>query len=214
MMEEFSEASVKKSVDITEKDEDWIEDNCINFSQYIRKQLAQERLEEIPETKKQLLYSQIIPIANKAEELRNEWNQEVEDLEQEYDVKLIETNSTHWIAKYDGRQHSGHWVADDPFQGITEEVRENMPEEVREFGEEFVQAWVSKLENFEDFVSEETSLCVDAGDESTQTLEGQGPLNQFTVYMGYLSTDPEYYTIKFEDKVHLDFEDLEEVMDN
>ena len=48
MIEDF----VKKSVDITQKDENWIQENPLNFSHWVRHKLAEERLEDMRDAKK------------------------------------------------------------------------------------------------------------------------------------------------------------------
>jgi len=201
---------VKKSVDITEDDNKWLKQHSyLNFSKFVRRKIAERRAESIRSHKKERLYNQINRMAEKAKELRDEWDNEVEDLEQEYDANVIEMNPTHWIFEHDGEEYSAHWIPDDAFENTSKEIRENMPDAANEFGNKFVDSWFSKLNKFGDFVDEETDFEIIGGDEATKNLDGKGVLSEFSLYTNQLPTDPESFTIKFDSRVDIEMADLE-----
>jgi len=205
----MSDDMVKKSVDITEEDEEWLEDSYINFSKFVRRKIAERRAESIRDWKKEKLYNQIDGMATKGKELRKEWDEEVENLKEEYDAEIIEKNSTHWIFKHDGDEYSAHWVPDSPFQGVPDDTLEELSEEGKEFANKFVDSWFNKLNKFGEFVEEKTNFEIVGGDEATQDFEGKGSLSEFSLHSKYLPTEKESFRIKFESRVDLKVQDLE-----
>jgi hypothetical protein len=205
----MSDDMIKKSVDITQEDEEWLEENPINFSKWVRTKLAEERANQIPRRKKEALYHQVEKMISTAEDLRDDWKEERQELQEEYGCEVLETNYTHWIFEHDGEQYTAHWIPDNPFAGIPEEIRDGMPEEAKDFGKEFVDGWFDRLDQFEDFVEAETGFEIVGGDESTQTLEGSGFMEEFKLYMEYLTTNIGSVRVRFLDRETYDISKFE-----
>jgi hypothetical protein len=208
----MTEDMVKKSVDITEKDNKWLEEHSyLNFSKFVRRKIAERRAENIRDWKKEKLYRNIDRMTEKGQELMKEWKEEKENLQEEYSAEVVEQQATHWIFEYNGDTYTGHWM---PGEVFDDTGTKNVPEQAEEFGNKFVEAWYDKIDRFGEFVGEKTHFTTEGGDESGQTYIGEGPLSDFTLYAGYVPTEHDSFTIKFESRVDLEIRDLEKSVED
>jgi hypothetical protein len=191
--------TVKKSIDIQKGDQDWIEKTAINFSKWVRKKLAEERKEQVSKSTKKILFKQVHQMVEKAEELRSELEEEREHLKEKYDAEVIEKQHTHWIFKIDGTEYSSDWVADE-VHGPEEAIhpwKDGEDSPVAKFADKYTDAWMDKLEEFNDFVDEETYFNVRGQGESSIMLHGEGLMEDFQLRTTYLNTAFDTYDVKF-----------------
>lgn len=196
---------VKKSADITQEDEEWLQDSPINFSKFVRRKLAERRLEGIRPHIKEKLYNNLENIVAKSKEIREQHKKEREELKEKYDAEIIERDHEYWVFKMDGEEWSADWIAEEVYNSDFNEAEAD----VKEFAEKYTTSWQEKLGEFSEYAAEETNFYVVDQDEATQTLEGRGFMNQFVLHMTYLPTDVSSITVKFESRVDLDITDLE-----
>jgi len=199
---------VKKSVDITRADDNYLKNNPINFSKFVRTKIAEKRFEELDLQKKRILWNQLNTILDKAEELREDWKNEREELKQDFDAEVIEKDRLYWVFKMNGSEWSTDWMAEE----IYDMDGNKASTDVEEFAREFTSLWQGKITEFENFVEENTHFEYEWQDEYDQTYEGTNILEQFTVKMGYVPTDMEQFKIKFEGRVRVDIEDIDRVV--
>jgi len=207
----MSDDMVKKSVDITQEDQEWLEQSHVNFSKFARRKLAEKRAEGIRSHTKKRLYEQIRAMVEKGSELREQHSQKQEELEEKHNCEVKEKKAEYWTFQHNGSEYYGHWM---PGQVFEDTGTEHIPEEAEEFGNKFVEDWYDKVDAFGEFVGEETDFTGADGDEAGQTLEGRGYLSDFTLHIPYVPTDVSSFTVKFESRVDLDIEDLEEAGEN
>lgn len=199
---------VKKSADITQADEKYLENNPINFSKFVRTKIAEERFKELDLQKKKVLWNQLNTILDKAKKLREEWKHEREELKQGFDAEVTEKQRLYWVFKMNGVEWSTDWMAEE----IYDTDGNKATEDVKEFARQFTNLWQTKVEEFESFVEENTYFRHEWQDEHNQTYKGTNVLDQFTVKMGYIPTGIESFKIKFEDSVRVDIQDIERVV--
>ncbi|WP_058825729.1 hypothetical protein [Haloferax sp. Q22] len=203
----MSEEMVKKSVDITQDDQDWLEESPINFSKFCRRKLAERRAEEINKNTKKRLYDQIQQMVEKGSELRKQHTQKQEELEEKYNCEVKERKAEYWIFEHKGSEYYGHWM---PGQVFEDTGTEDIPEEAEEFGNKLVEDWYDKVDAFGDFVGNETDFTGAGGDELGQNLQGQHFLSDFTLLLPYVPTDISSISVKFLGRVVFDAEDFHE----
>lgn len=203
----MSQEMVKKSVDITEEDNQWLEEHSyINFSKFCRRKLAERRAESVRGHVKEKLHNEIKQMAEKGSELRDELKEEREKLKDKYNAEFVEKCPEYFVFEIDGESFGGHWKPHNPFEDQPDEPSE----EAREFGEKFVDSWFDKVDRFGEFVNEETSFDVADGDAYQQDLEGHGYLRDFTLHTKYVPYKETHFTIKFASRVDINIEDLKE----
>jgi hypothetical protein len=202
----MSEEMVKKSVDITQDDQEWLDESPINFSKFCRRKIAERRAEEIDEDTKKRLYNQIQQMVEKGSELRKQHKQKQEELEEKYNCEIKEKKEEYWIFEHNGSEYYGHWM---PEQVFEDTGTENIPEDAEEFGNKFVENWYDKVDDFGDFVGDETDFTGGGGDELGQNLAGQHFLSDFTLLLPYVPTDISSINVKFLNRVVFDAEELQ-----
>jgi len=202
----MSDEMVKKSVDITQDDQTWLENSPINFSKFCRRKLAERRAEEIEESRKKRLYDQIQKMVEKGGELRKLHNQKQEELEKKYNCEVKERKAEYWIFEHEGSEYYGHWM---PGQVFEDTGTEHIPEEAEEFGNKFVEDWYDKVEAFGDFVGSETDFTGEGGDELGQNIQGQHVLSDFTLMLPYVPWNISSISVKFLDRVVFDAKNLQ-----
>ena len=207
----MSDEMVKKSVDITEGDNEWLDETPINFSKFCRRKLAERRAEEISKSTKSRLYNQLQSMVEKGSELRKQHDQRQEELEEEYNCEVKEKSPEYWIFEHKGSEYYGHWM---PGQVFEDTGTEPIPEEAEEFGNKFVEDWYDKVDAFGNFVGDETDFTGAGGDELGQTLVGQHVLSYFTLRLPYVPKDISSITIKFLDRTDIFVEELEAAGEN
>lgn len=207
----MSENMVKKSVDITEEDDEWLEEQPINFSKFCRRKLAERRAENIRSHVKERLYNELEKMVEKSKELRQEWKNERKELQVEYGAEVIDMQRLFWAFKMNGSEWSTDWVAEEIY-----DKNDNQAEgDVEEFANKFTSLWMDKLDEFEEFVSEETSFEVQYHDESMMTLIGQNPMmDKFEVHTTYLPKSLDSFTVKFESRVDIETRDIEKSVES
>lgn len=196
---------IKKSVDITKKDNKWLQEHdYINFSQFVRRKVAERRAENIKPWKKKKLYKDIDSIAEKGQELRKQLKEEKHSLMNEYDCEVSKNELDFFLIEYEGEEYTAHW---EPKYAL-EKCYKEVPDPVREFGNKFVESVRKQDEKLRQFVAEHTYFDINELDEATMEFNGQGHLQEFTLYTSYLPTKPDSFSIKFDKKVVLDIRDI------
>ena len=101
-----------------------------------------------------------------------------------------------------------HWRPDEPFENAPEEP----PEEVEDFADSFMDEWFGILDIFEEYIEEETSFKI-IHDSDTIAFRGTGFLEDFYAYSNYLPTELRSFTIKFDQRVSVYVDELEELVE-
>lgn len=206
----MSEDMVKKSVDIPREDDEWLEKEPINFSKWVRKQIKEKRAEQIEMHKKKKLYQEMDQIAEKGQELMSETRDSREEIREEYGVEIIEKDVYYLGFELNDKSYSTDWAA----QQVTDHSGKVLEEgEAVEFAEEYMGDWQSKVNEFENFVEEETSFTAYFDAESIKLSGDTPPMKKFTLYTHYLPAEIEAFTVKYRSDVDIDVFSLEKSVD-
>lgn len=200
----MEEDKVKKSVDIAESDEKWLKNRPVNFSKFVRNKIAEERLESLDSTVRDSLKRQLIGIEQKGQVLKEKWGERREELKEEYSCEMVDRQHEYLIFSYNDKEFTAHWHPDDPLQGTPREEKEKMPEQAKEFINEYVGCWFDLLEEHGDYIEEETDFEWIAGDEATETFEGKNILRDFKIYTKHLPTNAGEIIVRYLNRITLE----------
>jgi len=197
---------VKKSVDITQEDDEWLEEQPLNFSKWVRAKIAQKRLQHVSDHKKEQLKETLQKLADKGQELRDEWEQEKEEFKEEYDAEIVHREPETFAFKVEDKEYSSDWIADHVagYEGKADEDSKGY-----KFADEYTNAWQDKVNRFAKYVDEETSFEPGWTDEYGQTFNGTGYMKKFTISSGYVPTGVKSFTVKYDSRVDVEIQDLE-----
>lgn len=206
----MTEDMVKKSVDIPKDDDEWLDEQPINFSKFVRRKLAERRAEDISRGTKQRLYTELDRMAEKGQELIDRWRDRREEIKDEFEVEMIDRQPEYFRFEIDGEEYSSDWAAERVSDYDGEEIKEG---KTYKFAKKYTSEWLDTVDEFTDFVESETDFEKQPFEVDMMTFEGRGFLSDFTVYASYLPTELEEFSIKFNAKVHIDVVDLERDVD-
>lgn len=198
---------VKKSFDVSEDDQEFIEKHFVNYAQWLRKKTREEKHEvDVSNHTKTVLLQEIEKIMDKGEELRKQVNEEWEELKEEYDAEIVQKEYEYVSFKVDDEQYTTDWGGQhvEPHK-----PDQHAPEKAEKFAEKYTSAWQTKIGEHNDYINEETLFNVKNGSESTQVIRGEQLLEDYKLVAKYVVKSMDGIDIHFQDSIDVHIEDLE-----
>ena len=134
----------------------------------------------------------------KSVELREEWNEEKEELKEEYGAEIEHKEKTRFSYSINGEHYTADWAGGDVYR-----AKGDGSEEEIEFGEKYGELWQSKLGDLSKFISEETDFDHSDQDETGQRYRGTGRFSRFRMRMPYLPTSTEKIGLYYLKQEHI-----------
>lgn len=154
----------------------------------------------IPEGSKNKALDQLEEVAEKGSELREEWEEEKQNIIDQYDAEIVERDPTFLAFIIDGEHYSTDWMG----EYVTDETGgETDNKKAQNFADEYTTGWQDKIREQTGFIEEETYFRAGPMDEAGLELDGTGFLNRFKAHMSYLATSPEEISVYYMERKHL-----------
>lgn len=201
------ENTVKRSFDVSKDDQNFIEDYFPNYAEWLRRKTREKKHEaKVSNHTKTVLLETIEAIVEKGEELREEVDQKWEELKEEYDAEIIGKSVYYINFKIDGEKYTTGWGGQhvepyNPNQEVTDKADK--------FASKYTDVWQNKIGEHNDYINEETRFSVSGGGESTQTIYGQGMLEDYKLVAQYVVENLDGIDIHYQDSIDVPIEDLE-----
>jgi hypothetical protein len=204
----MSDEMVKKSVDITQEDDQWLEQSHINFSKFVRRKVAEKRADSIKDSVKADVYNDVDKVVKISQDLREEWNEFKEDLKEEYDVEIMVKENHTFGFEIQGERYTSDWGGN-----VDHAEGDDHLDKAEQFASEWCDKWHSLLGDFGDRVEKETNFQHSESNPLTIRFSGNYGLKQFTLQTTNLPKSEDSVDVMFESRVWLDLDDLEQTKD-
>ena len=201
----MSDDMVKKSVDITQEDEEWLEENPINFSKWVRRRIAKQRAKSVRDSVRQQLYEDVQKVIEIGKHLEEEWSEFEEEIQEEYDAEIVDKETHRFAYKIDGDIYYCDWAGKEP-QGPDGRAEKK----AKEFASKYGEKRQSLVSEYNDRVKEETHFNQGEVQEASYQFYGKGTLRKFNLVTTYFPTSQTEIDVLFDSTIRLRWEDIEE----
>jgi len=167
----MGEDTIKKSVDVPEKDKKFIENEINNFSAEVRRFVGLEKIARSEEHDFEKIQEDIKQVQKIGKEVRDTWREKQEELLEEYNAEIKhEGRQGISFAMEDGSRFTVDWGGEEVLRGGRDVEK---TDEAKELGQKLASQWHDAIVDWQDSIDEETQFSHYASDADRVKFSGQ-----------------------------------------